>query len=263
MFTAGVDVGSLAAKAVIFDSEAVAVVGGACLPTGPDPAAAGAQALQAALDEADVDIDDIAATVATGYGREILPHADWRVTEISCAARGAHLLDDTVHTVIDIGGQDSKVIHVDDDGFPADFALNDRCAAGTGRFLEVMSGALGVGVEGLGALALSAEKPAPITRTCTVFAESEVVSLTAQGVPPAEIAAGLCRATALRIAQLVGGLRAEPNVMLIGGVALNEAVRTEISAALDTELVVPDQPQLVVATGATVIAAERAGTTDA
>lgn len=257
MLTAGIDAGSLAAKAAILDSEAVTVVGGACLPTGPDPAAAGALALQAALDAADVRREDIAAAVATGYGRDVLPDADWRVTEISCAARGAHLLDGSVRTVVDIGGQDSKVIHLDADGFPVDFALNDRCAAGTGRFLEVMAGALGVGVEGLGALAVSADEPAPVTRTCTVFAESEVVGLLAGGRTPAEVAAGLCRATAQRVAQLVAALRAEPRVMLIGGVALNQAVREELARALDMELVVPDQPQLVVATGAALVAAER------
>lgn len=258
MLTAGIDAGSLAAKAAILDSEAVTVVGSGCLPTGPDPAAAGARALQMALDAAEVHVGRIAATVATGYGRGVLPTADWRVTEITCAARGAHLLDGTVRTVIDIGGQDSKVIHLDGDGFPVDFALNDRCAAGTGRFLEVMGGTLGVGVEGLGALALRAAGPAPITRTCTVFAESEVVGLLAQGRTPAEVAAGLCRATAIRVAQLVVALRAEPKVMLIGGVALNEAVRQELALALETELVVPEQPQLVVATGAAVVAAERA-----
>lgn len=257
MLTAGVDTGSLAAKAVIFDSEVGTVVGSACLATGADPAAAGMRALQMALEDAEVSIARIAATVATGYGRGVLPTADWRVTEITCAARGAHLLDAGVRTVIDIGGQDSKVIHLDGDGFPADFALNDRCAAGTGRFLEVMAGALGVQVEALGELALSAAGPAPITRTCTVFAESEVIGLLAQGRTAAEVAAGLCRAAALRVAQLVAALRAEPRFMLIGGVAQNEAIRHELARVLETELVTPAQPQLVVATGAAVVAAER------
>lgn len=257
MLTAGVDIGSLAAKAVVFDSQQATVVGSACLPTGPDPAAAGLEALQQALAAADMYAEGIAATVATGYGRGVLPMADWRVTEVTCAARGAHLLDTAVRTVIDIGGQDSKVIHLDAGGFPADFALNDRCAAGTGRFLEVMAGALGVQVEGLGALALQAGEPAPITRTCTVFAESEVVGLLAQGRTPAEVASGLCRATALRVAQLVAGLRAEPRIMFIGGVARNQAISRDLGLVLGTELVVPPQPQLVVATGAAVVAAER------
>ena len=113
MFTAGIDAGSLAAKATILDSEAVSVIGSACLPTGAEPAAAGRRALQAALDEAEIDIEDIAATVATGYGRDILPSADWRVTEISCAARGAHFLDGRVRTLIDIGGQDIKVLFME------------------------------------------------------------------------------------------------------------------------------------------------------
>lgn len=257
MITAGIDVGSLAAKAVIVDTASMSVIGSACLPTGSAPGESGAAALQLAHERADIDPGSVCGTVATGYGRDAQPSADWRVTEISCAARGAHLFDPLVRTVVDIGGQDSKVIRVDADGFPMDFALNDRCAAGTGRFLEVMAEALGTSVAEMGELALSSERVAPITRTCTVFAESEVISLVAGGAGPAEIAAGLCRATGLRIAQLAWGLGIEPTVMLVGGVARNEAIAQELGAALDTKLVVPEDPQIVVATGAAVIAGER------
>ena len=262
MIAAGIDVGSLAAKAAIVDTASMSVIGSACLPTGLAPRESGAAALELALKRADIESGSLCGTVATGYGRDVLPLADWRVTEISCAARGAHLIDPRVRTVVDIGGQDSKVIRVDADGFPMDFALNDRCAAGTGRFLEVMAEALGTGVAEMGELARSAESAAPITRTCTVFAESEVVSLIAGGAGPAEIAAGLCRATALRIAQLAWGLGTEPIVMLVGGVAMNEAIAQELGAALDTQLVVPEDPQIVVATGAAVIAGERRALAD-
>ncbi len=257
MITAGIDIGSLAAKVAILDTTSMRIIGSACLPTGAAAQQAGLDALQSALQQADIDSGEIAATVATGYGRDILSLADWRVTEISCAARGAHLASSAVRTVIDIGGQDSKVIRVDADGFPVDFALNDRCAAGTGRFMEVMAGALGVTVEDLGELALSATSAAQMTRTCTVFAESEVVSLIARGLPPDEIAAGLCNATAMRVAALTSGLGTEPDVMLIGGVARNEAIAAAIGEALGVQLVVPEQPQIVVATGAAVIAGER------
>ncbi len=257
MITAGIDVGSLAAKAAVLDTASMSVIGSACLPTGSAPEKSGAAALELAIERADIDAGSICGTVATGYGRDVQPSVDWRVTEISCAARGAHLLDPRVRTVVDIGGQDSKVIRIDADGFPMDFALNDRCAAGTGRFLEVMAQTLGTSVAEMGELALSAESAAPITRTCTVFAESEVVSLIAGGAGPAEIAAGLCRATGQRIAQLAWGLGTEPVVMLVGGVAMNKAIARELGAALDTQLVVPEDPQIVVATGAAVIAGER------
>ncbi|MGC9319471.1 MAG: acyl-CoA dehydratase activase, partial [Armatimonadota bacterium] len=164
-----------------------------------------------------------------------------------------------VRTVLDIGGQDSKAIYVDEDGYPLDFALNDRCAAGTGRFLEVMAGALETDLAGLERMALSAERPAPITRTCTVFAESEVVGLLARGVGPEAVAAGLCRAVAERTAQLVLQVGVRPRVMLIGGVGLNAAIADALASFLDVDLVVPDDPQMVVATGAALVAAERTG----
>jgi predicted CoA-substrate-specific enzyme activase len=199
--------------------------------------------------------------VATGYGRESLGFADSTVTEITCAARGAHLTDPRARTVIDIGGQDSKAIRLHAEGYPLDFALNDRCAAGTGRFLEVMAGALETDLDGLERLALQADQAAEIARTCTVFAESEVVGLLAAGTDRESVAAGLARAVALRTSGLVRQIGLEPMVMLVGGVGKNAAIARELSRVLDTELIVPDDPQLVVALGAAVVAAERASPT--
>ena len=285
MLTGGVDVGSLATKAVIVeigqrtsdsghrtnDKPQAQVrsprsvvrgpwseVGSARIPTGPRPVETGREALEAALAAAHVAHDDLAAIVATGYGRETFARdglAQAAVTEISCAARGAHLLDPSVRTVVDIGGQDSKVVRLDEDGYPTDFALNDRCAAGTGRFLEVMAEALGTTVAQLDELALSAVSPAKITRTCTVFAESEVVGLMARGVEPSRIAAGLCRVIAERTAHLAEQVGVQPPVMLAGGVGHNRAIAAELAEVLGTELLVAEEPHLVVALGAAAIAA--------
>ncbi|MEA3402490.1 MAG: acyl-CoA dehydratase activase [Armatimonadota bacterium] len=259
MLTAGVDIGSLAAKAAVLDAESWQILATACLPSGSRPAESGARALQQALAAADTDLEGVKAIVSTGYGRDGISLVEASVTEISCGARGAHLIDPEVRTVLDIGGQDSKAVSVDEDGYPLDFALNDRCAAGTGRFLEVMAGALDTDLEGLERMALAAERPAPITRTCTVFAESEVVGLLARGVAPEAVAAGLCRAVAERNAQLVLQVRVRPRVMLIGGVGMNAAIAEALASFLDVGLVVPDDPQTVVATGAALVAAERMG----
>ncbi len=196
--------------------------------------------------------------VATGYGRESLEFADSTVTEITCAARGAHLMDPRTRTVVDIGGQDSKAISVDPEGYPLDFALNDRCAAGTGRFLEVMADALETDLDGLEQLAMEADEVAGIGRTCTVFAESEVVGLLAAGTDRRSVAAGLTRAVAQRTSGLALEVGVEPPVMLIGGVGMNAAIGRELGRVLQTDLIVPDEPQIVVAVGAAIVAAERA-----
>lgn len=256
MLTAGVDVGSLATKAAVLDTRSAAVLGGACLPSGPDPAETARKALERALAAAEIEYGELSGIIATGYGRARLDFAPATVTEITCAARGAHLLDPAARTVIDIGGQDSKVVRLDQGGYATDFAINDRCAAGTGRFLEVMAEALGTTVAEFDELALSAASPAKITRTCTVFAESEVVGLLAGGVEPSCIAAGLCRAVAERTAHLAGQVGVRAPVMLVGGVARNTAVAADLGRLLETDLTVPEDPQLVVAIGAAVVAAE-------
>ncbi len=257
MIAAGVDIGSIASKAVVLDLTTMRVISSACLPGGARPAVSGERVLQKALAAADIDRETPMRVIATGYGRESLPFAESSVTEITCAARGAHLVDADIRTVVDIGGQDSKALRLDDRGFPLDFALNDRCAAGTGRFLEVMGRALGTDVTALEELALEARSRAVVTRTCTVFAESEIVGLLAQGTEPSEVAAGLCRAVADRTAALVRKIGVEPPIMLIGGVGMNRVIVVELQHVLGVEIVVPKQPQLVVAMGAAVVAADR------
>jgi len=256
MICAGVDVGSISAKAALFDSKAGRIVGTGYTLTGWSPRESGSAALHAALDAAHVGIDDVARIVGTGYGRIALPFANRTLTEISCHARGAFFLAPQTRTVVDIGGQDSKVIALDDHGRPVDFAMNDRCAAGTGRFLQVMAAAMGLELSEMDALALRSRNPAELSSVCTVFAESEVIGLLAQGVSRQDIAAGLCRAIAARTAALVGQVGARPPVLLTGGVAYNEGVRLALAEALGVPVERPDAPHLVGAIGAAILAAE-------
>lgn len=257
MITAGIDVGSLTAKAVLWDSGAEAVRGQALLRLAHDPAAAGRLVLQAALDAAGMAAGAIEACSGTGYGRIALDFVDYRITEISCHARGVHHVLPQVRTVLDIGGQDCKAIALDEAGRALDFEMNDRCAAGTGRFLEVMAGALGLELSGLADLALTAHDPAILSSTCTVFAESEVIGLLAQGRDRADLAAGLCRAVAQRVVAMTRRLGLTPQIALTGGVALNAAVRDALQELLNLPVVVPPDPQLTGALGAALLAADR------
>ena len=226
--------------------------------TGWTPRDSGRAALQGAMDQAGATLGDLAMVVGTGYGRVALPFADETVTEISCHARGAHFFHPQSRTVIDIGGQDSKVVAMDEEGHPCDFAMNDRCAAGTGRFLQVMAAALGVEVGELGGLAAESYSPSELSCVCTVFAESEIVGLIADGASRRDIAAGLCLSVVRRVAALASQVKVREDVVLSGGVAHNDSVLEMLRAAIGVNVVRADEPQLVGAMGAAVIAAEKA-----
>ena len=257
MAVAGVDIGSVATKAVVLvDGQ---VVARRVVRTGVNPAQVGEETLRQALQEAGLTRQGLRCVVTTGYGRRSARLGPQVVTEITAGGRGAWALPTPwgrARTVVDLGGQDSKVILLDEAGAVVDFAMNDRCAAGTGRFLEVMAGVLGVALEEMGARSLEAAAPVTINSTCTVFAESEVVSLIAQGCSPADIAAGLHAAIGSRLAGMVRRL-AGRRVMLVGGGALNRGVQRALEEALGEEVYVPPEPQFVVALGAALIAAER------
>jgi predicted CoA-substrate-specific enzyme activase len=197
--------------------------------------------------------------VATGYGRVAVEFADTQVTEISCYARGIHHLYPEVMTVIDIGGQDSKVVAVGPGGKPLDFAMNDKCAAGTGRFLEVIARAMELDLEDMGPNALRARRAADISSTCTVFAESEVVTLVAEGVPREEIVAGICRSIARRVGGMARRVGVEPPVAFAGGVAKNVGVVRALEEVLGETLIVPEEPQIVGALGAALVARDGTG----
>ena len=254
MVTAGVDVGAITAKAAIFrDEELLAAT---VLQAGYDRAAAALQVFDQALAQAGLAREQIARLVATGYGRVQVPGSDRTVTEITCHARGAHYLCADVRTVIDIGGQDSKGIAVSSSGKVLDFVMNDKCAAGTGRFLEVMARALEVDLADFGQLALSVPRRAKISSTCTVFAESEVITHLATGAPRAEIVAGIHEAIATRVATMVGRIPVRDVVVLTGGVAHNAGVAHMLQEKLGHTITVPEHAQLAGAIGAALIARE-------
>jgi predicted CoA-substrate-specific enzyme activase len=256
VIVAGVDIGSLTAKAVILDTD---ILGYAIMPTGSDVTAVAEHALAAALAKAGLRRDQLAAVVSTGYGRAKVPLAEKSVTEITCDAKGAYHLFPGTRMVIDIGGQDSKVISLDQAGRVIDFAMNDKCAAGTGRFLEVMAQALELELNELGPVSLKHKKQVIISSMCTVFAESEVVSLIAEGYPKEDIINGLHQAIAKRVSAMAQSLRVEKGVTLGGGVAKNTGVVRALEQNLKVRVKVPPEPQIIAALGAAICAQEMAG----
>jgi (R)-2-hydroxyacyl-CoA dehydratese activating ATPase len=251
---AGIDVGSLTAEVVIMDRGKVLHY--TIRPTGSNSRAAAELAVKETLQAAGLKRTDLKYIVATGYGRVSVDFSDKRITEITCHGRGAFYLNPDVRTIIDIGGQDSKVIRINEKGRVLDFAMNDKCAAGTGRFLEVMAQALEVELEGLADLSDQAQSSVSISSMCTVFAESEVVSLIARGLPREDIARGLHQSIAERTAGLANRVGLEEAVMFTGGVARNGAVVRALSEKLKMSVLIPPEPQITGAIGAALLAEE-------
>ncbi len=251
----GVDIGSLAVKVVLLDSEEH-VLGRGVVPAGYGGQEAAAALVARVLQEARAQ-DTVARTVVTGYGRSLFHAADEEMSEISCHARGAFHLCPEVRTVIDIGGQDSKAIRLDDRGRVVDFAMNDKCAAGTGRFLEVMAATMGLPVDEFGRLALESQHPVSISSTCTVFAESEAISHMARGAARQDVAAGLHRAIANRVLGLATHVGVVGPVLLTGGVALNAGLVAAFTELCSCHVTAPPDPQVVGALGAALFAVQR------
>jgi (R)-2-hydroxyacyl-CoA dehydratese activating ATPase len=252
MITAGIDIGSISAKAAVLRDGRVLA---ACvMATGYNASDAGREIFDRTLAQACLSATDVDRIVATGYGRNSIDFASKAVTEITCHAAGAFFLDPQIRSIIDIGGQDSKAIVLDDNGKVRDFAMNDKCAAGTGRFLEVMARALQVDLDAFGQLSLAAEKAAPISSLCTVFAESEVISLIAKGETRANIVAGIHASIGARVIAMARRVGVRPPVMMTGGVAKNLGVVKALEEKLGTDLRVSDQAQLTGAIGAALIA---------
>ncbi|MFO8057351.1 MAG: acyl-CoA dehydratase activase [bacterium] len=256
MLFAGVDVGSISAEAVIVDEDGQ-IKGQAIGFTGADTVAAAENTLAAALEEAGASRHDLARLLGTGYGRERVPFADDKVTEITCHGRGASYLFASTRTVIDIGGQDSKVIKIDDKGRVLAFQMNDKCAAGTGRFLEVMARALEVDLSEMGPLGLASEERIAVSSVCTVFAESEVIGLIHKGHDKKDIIQGIHRAVADRARALVGRVGVEEEVTVTGGVAKNPGVIEALRERMKVKLNVPHEPQVTGALGAALIARDK------
>ncbi|MCF8044448.1 MAG: acyl-CoA dehydratase activase [Desulfarculaceae bacterium] len=257
MITAGIDIGSTTAKGAILKDghiEAVTV-----MSTGYDPKGAAETVFQTLLEKAGLDRKDLEAVVSTGYGRKNVGFAGRSVTEITCHAAGARLLSPTAATIVDIGGQDSKVIVLDSTGKVADFTMNDKCAAGTGRFLEVMASALQIDLASLAEFSARADATVAISSVCTVFAESEVISLISKGEKRENIIAGIHAAIGSRIVSMAGRVKARPPYIMTGGVALNRGVVRVLEERFQSDVTVPELAQVNGAVGAALIAADRNG----
>ena len=254
-YFAGIDVGSMSTDVVIIARDGD-IAGYSVIQTGANSTEAAEEGLEKALKIAGLIRSQVIGIVATGYGRVSVPFADKKVTEISCHGKGANKLFPNVGTVIDIGGQDSKVIRVGEDGRVIDFTMNDKCAAGTGRFLDVMAAKLQVSLEEMGRLSIAAEKEVSVSSVCTVFAESEVVSLVAKNHPKEEIIRGLHRSIVNRVWSMVRSVGIQGEVLMSGGVAKNIGVVKLMEEKLGRSILVYREPQIVGALGAAIFALE-------
>lgn len=252
MLVAGIDIGSLTCKVIIMNDEQIK--GYIVTKSGVDIEKTVALCFEQVLKDIGYEFQNIEKIVATGYGRINVPFAHKCVTEITCHARGAYWLNPEVRTVIDIGGQDSKVISISEHGQVVDFMMNDKCAAGTGRFLEVMAQALDMKLEELGERSLQSKKKVHISSMCTVFAESEVISLIAEGWKKEDIIRGLHEAITSRIYSMAARLHIRNIIALTGGVAKNKGIICAFRKRIKGKFYIPPEPQIVGAIGAALIA---------
>ena len=252
MISVGIDIGSITAKAAILDQGQLK--GSVVQGTGYDAKAAAEKAFQEVLAVSGYEKQKVDFIVSTGYGRRSVAFAHKSVTEISCHAAGANFVNPDVKTVIDIGGQDSKVMTVSPQGKVLDFAMNDKCAAGTGRFLEVMARALEVDLEEMGEISLRSESPATISSLCTVFAESEVISLIAKGEKRENIVAGIHASIGARVVAMAGRLGLKSPIMMTGGVAKNVGLVRMLEEKLSMPVEISENAQVLGAIGAALIA---------
>jgi len=254
-YFAGIDVGSTMTKVVVLNKGIVASIIG---PTGPEQRRLANKVMEEALNQAGISFDTITYVVSTGYGRINVPFADKEFTEITCHAKAIASLFPNVRTVIDIGGQDLKGIKIDGSGRTVDFVMNDKCAAGTGRFIEVIADALGVPLDHVGDLSLQSTRPAKISNICTIWAQQEVASSLAQGVPVSDLLAGVHQSLAERITRMVSRLRVEDAVVVTGGGAKNKGLVKALAAQLGHEVLIPEEPLMTGALGAALLGKEMA-----
>jgi predicted CoA-substrate-specific enzyme activase len=255
-YAAGVDVGSTQTKAVLVDEER-RIVGRSLLPTGANVVQAAEHAFREALGSGDIHEEDVGFVVGTGYGRYRVEFGDTQITEIVCHARGAALMFPATQTVLDMGGQDTKAIRIQPGGDVIDFCMNDKCAAGTGRFLQSAAAALDLDLGELGPTALRGQRPVNISTTCTVFAESEVLSWLARGKKIEDILLGVHRSIASRSIALLRRVGIEGEITFTGGVTKNEAMVAVLDDMLGTRLNVSEESHYMGALGAALFALER------
>jgi predicted CoA-substrate-specific enzyme activase len=252
-YFAGIDVGSTMTKAVILNDGVIASIIG---PTGPEQRRLANQVMEEALRRADLSFQAITYIVSTGYGRINVPFTDKQFTEITCHARGIASLFPEARTIIDIGGQDIKAIRIDATGKTADFVMNDKCAAGSGRFIEVIADTLGVPLDQVGELSLQSRNPAQISNICTIWAQQEVAARLAEGVPIPDLLAGVHQSLADRICRMVNRLRVEEAIVVTGGGAKNRGLLKALSEQLGHEVLTPEEPLITGALGAALLGKE-------
>ncbi|MFC1993289.1 acyl-CoA dehydratase activase [Chloroflexota bacterium] len=254
MYFAGIDIGSTMTKVVIIGNDD-AVLSRIVSTTGAEHRRLANKVMEEALGQASLSFDEISCVIATGYGRVNVPFADRQITELTCHTRGIVHIFPTVRTAIDIGGQDAKGLKIKD-GKLVDFVMNDRCAAGTGRFLEVVADTLGVKLDDLGTISLKSTKKVKISNTCTVFAQTEVATRLSEGASLEDIVAGLHDAIASRVVKMAQRLKIEPDVVFTGGVAKNTGMVNAMKENLKFEVLVPEDPLLTGAMGAALLGKE-------
>ncbi|CEN76984.1 activator of 2-hydroxyisocaproyl-CoA dehydratase [[Clostridium] sordellii] len=252
MYTMGLDIGSTASKGIIL-KDGKEIVAYSTIPSGTGTSGP-ARVLEDLYKKLSITEDDIKNTVVTGYGRMKYANTHKQISELSCHTKGVKFLIPTVRTVIDIGGQDAKALKLDENGIMLNFLMNDKCAAGTGRFLDVMAKIVEVDVSDLGDISIKSKNEVSISNTCTVFAESEVISHLSNDIAIEDIVAGIHTSVAKRVASLVKRLGVREDVVMVGGVAKNSGVVKAMEKELETKIIVPDIPQLTGALGAAIYA---------
>ncbi|MDD4870214.1 MAG: acyl-CoA dehydratase activase [Kiritimatiellae bacterium] len=253
MIYAGIDAGSRTVKAILLDGKELRVLASGIADQGIKQADLAESLLKDILKKAGINRKDVGKIIATGYGRNAIDFADTTITEITCHACGVHHWIPQARTVVDIGGQDSKVLRLEPDGGVRDFVMNDRCAAGTGRFLEVVAAKLEVSLNDLGGMAQRAKKASAISSMCVVFAETEIIGLLASGETPENIVAGVQMSITSRITSMAGRNITDP-VVFTGGVALIPGMDKALESAINHKIIISPEPQMTGALGAAILA---------
>jgi predicted CoA-substrate-specific enzyme activase len=257
MLSAGIDIGSSSAKAVIMDEGYI--VAYSLIPTGAHSATAASRAMELVLEKSKLSMNDIAFTVSTGYGRVNVPFAQKNITEISCHARGVNWFFPQVRTVLDMGGQDCKAIKCDEAGRVMNFALNDKCAAGTGRYLERLSKYTGLSLDEIGPRSLkTVNGPVAVDSFCAVFAENDVLLRIREGYQINDILAGAVDAIVERIVTIIQRIGAEAELSISGGIAKNTGIVSRVEKRLGMNALIADEPQIIGAVGAALFARDQA-----
>lgn len=258
MYYAGIDIGSLTAEAVVVKDGKVAAY--SIINVLPNPVDSARAALGKALDKLGIGEDELSGTVSTGYGREKIEQegmAQSNMSEISCHGYGAWRMEPSVRTIVDIGGQDAKVIKVGEKGNLDNFVMNDKCAAGAGRSMGIVAELVDVPLDSLGPLSLQAEDTVPISSVCVVFARSEILAYLREGVPKPTILAGACESLASRVRGLLKRVQIEPEFVISGGIAKNPGVVQRVEESLGLRAHIAEEPQIVGALGAALFARDR------